>query len=461
MKFHKDLRDDEEIILPPTWNISSLKNMCIKKVFELVVESRGRTKLINVPGDINEAIMEKLMKEKFLTHETINSFTSSRMGQIIMDGYNLASNQLINQISKITSLVSLSLQKCTLISESGFGYLRELVNLKQLNVAECIFSDVSLLGIQRLTGLVSLSLANTKVTEAGIANILPNFKLLRFLDLSACNLSDTIFVAIVKLEELQALKLNQNRVQNVRFPKTNDLKFLDLSNTLVNNASMFYVSSLTKLTYLDLKGTLVENGGLIHMRKLTNLNSFFLPPRGKINQSGLVWLASLKNLNSLDLSSYQVENLDFLKDLNSLRELSLSGTQVGGSTLSNLQGKNLLTWLSLDNCKNIDDSSVVYLKDLLSIEDLGLSNCPLSNKCLGTLCDLVNLKKLNLQRTEIDNNGPPLLTSLKKLKLLDLRWTKVDNDGISSLTSLNINVRVTVVKPPPLENNDNNNDDNN
>ena len=68
-----------------------------------------------MPGEINERIIEKLMEEKKLTIETINSFTSSKMAHINLDGYNLVSNQLLNQICKINTLVSVSLQKCTLI----------------------------------------------------------------------------------------------------------------------------------------------------------------------------------------------------------------------------------------------------------------------------------------------------------------------------------------------------------
>ena len=35
-KFHKDDPFDQEIVLPPTWNIPSLKEMCIKKIFQMV-----------------------------------------------------------------------------------------------------------------------------------------------------------------------------------------------------------------------------------------------------------------------------------------------------------------------------------------------------------------------------------------------------------------------------------------
>ena len=111
--------------------------------------------------------------------------------------------------------------------------------------------------------------------------------------------------------------------------------------------------------------------------------------------------------------------------------------------------------IKIDNCKNLDDTALVKIKSLLSLEDLGLSNCPITNNGLKTICELVNLKKLNLQRTNIDNNGISVLNSLKKLILVDLRWTKVDQDGVSSLQPLNFNLRYTPNLPPQQEQNQN------
>lgn len=458
-KKHKVNRETEEFVLPPTWNLRSLKELCTRKIYELLANSKGRKMfLYAVPADVSERIFEMLMKEGKLTSETIRSFLSSRMQQMSFDEYKLMSTEILREVSKM-ELVSLSLKNCKLISQSGFSYLANMPRLRQLNLAECNFSDVSVQALSLLTNLMSLSLADTKISDEGIISVLPSLGQLRFLDLSRCHISDKITPLINTMTNLQALEVTGTMIEKPNFSKCVQMQFLDVSFTKLNNSAMFYISYLSKLSYLDLKGTNVDSAAFMHLRKLTNLTQLSLPPRNKVTQEAVNWLKHLPNLTTLDLSSYPINDLHFLQGMNNLRELSLSGTQVNSDALAYLKEKPLLHWLSLDNCKHLSDDSILHLKSLHSIEDLGLSNTPLTDEAVKSISELVNLKKLNLQRTQITNDCLTFLSKLKKLTLVDMRWTKVDEEGIKKNLSTSIlQVRITAPPPPVQQNQE---DDNN
>ena len=104
-------------------------------------------------------------------------------------------------------------------------------------------------------------------------------------------------------------------------------------------------------------------------------------------------------------SSVTDEDLEFLANIEGLRELSLGGvsaeniTDKGLSYLSQLK----LTSFHLNHNKNITDTGIGSLAEIHSLQELSFWYCKnLTNQCIPDLEKLPNLKRINIGGTQID-----------------------------------------------------------
>jgi hypothetical protein len=151
------------------------------------------------------------------------------------------------------------------------------------------------------------------------------------------------------------------------------------------------------------------------------------------NNSDLIILERIKNLQRLDLKETQVSDLTPLKGLTSLRELNLGRTQV--SDITSLSGLTSLQVLNLRRTQ-ISDDSLAHLKELTGLQRLGLERTQISSAGLEHICGLVKLQFLNLRGTNIRGSGLKHLAKMADLEDVDLSRTSISVDALEHLKGL-------------------------
>jgi len=105
-----------------------------------------------------------------------------------------------------------------------------------------------------------------------------------------------------------------------------------------------------------------------------------------------------------------ISNVEFLRSLKRLRDLSLTETIVNGKPFMALREHDQLTEVSFEGCSLFDSN-------------------------LETLEKMQNLIKLSLYKNPITDASIPILSKLKSLKKLNLRATFITDEGIKKLHS--------------------------
>ena len=183
--------------------------------------------------------------------------------------------------------------------------------------------------------------------------------------------------------------------------------------------------------------------------------------RTPLTNSGLPALASLADLEQIDIGYTQADGLGFrlFPPDAPLRIVGLSRTVVGGSTtidfnrcpiqdqipqsevswgrtadLGGLARLQCLEVLDLSGIE-VDPQQLSFMVSAKHLRWLALSNTTFDDSCCPTLAQVVGLEELGLADTEVTDNGlAVLLTGLKQLRCLDLRGTKVSMRGLNMIS---------------------------
>ena len=255
-------------------------------------------------------------------------------------------NQLsgLAHLTGLTSLRSIELINCTLVTDAGLAHLKSLTSLHRLELGGCKL--VTAPGLAHLTGLTSLqelALNWTAVMDAGLVH-LKGLTSLRRLLLEGCErVTDAGLAHLKGLTSLQGLSLG---------------------GTEVTDAGLAHLTGLTSLHRLELIScTLVADAGLAHLKGLTSLQGLSLGGTA-VTDAGLVHLKGLTSLQQLDLGITAVTDagLAHLKGLISLQELYLWSTAVTGSGLAHLKGLTSLERLFLGPMTAVTDAGVARLR---------------------------------------------------------------------------------------------------
>ncbi|KAA3452154.1 leucine-rich repeat receptor-like protein CLAVATA2 isoform X3 [Gossypium australe] len=234
-------------------------------------------------------------------------------------------------------------------------------------------------------------------------------------------------------EELKSLYLSDNAIagciENEDFGKLSstlsNLEILDLSYNYLNDSILLSLSELSSLRYLDLSFNRFERSS--HPR-------------------GFQWLSRLTKLETLNARGNSLKNsiLLHMRNLSSLKTLSLSGNQLGGKLL-HIQELNHLTNLKyldlsdneIESISNKDGSQLRLTK----LEELDLSFNLFRNNTISFLQGLSSLKSLTLLfnhlQGSLDIEGLSNLTNLKKL---DLSANQIESFQSFKGSSLNTSI---------------------
>lgn len=113
-------------------------------------------------------------------------------------------------------------------------------------------------------------------------------------------------------------------------------------------------------------------------------------------------------------------------------ELELPSS-ITDASLASLRGLSKLQKLSLHGCRRVTDQGLIHLRQLVQLQQLDLSDTPVSDAGLEHLAGLSQLRVLNLARTQVSDAGLTALAELPALKSVDLTKTRVTALGLANL----------------------------
>lgn len=115
-----------------------------------------------------------------------------------------------------------------------------------------------------------------------------------------------------------------------------------------------------------------------------------------------------------------------------LSQLYLSGNSLSGGGLPQSTRKDLAR-LYLNQCNEVSDASIRFVRQCTSLERLDLSKTEITDVALEDLSSLESLEWLNLDDTSVSDRGIMALRRLPRLKHLLVNNTRVTDDGLLAL----------------------------
>ena len=202
----------------------------------------------------------------------------------------------------------------------------------------------------------------------------------------------------------------------------NGLQSLKLGGSGITDAGLKYIDGLSKLERLWLYDTKVTDLGFEHLRDLTAIRTLYVgfgggadegrivqqPPRTRVTGSGLVYITSLKSLQTLEFVQTDLTGagLQYLKGLTQLRTLNLTFNEVTDAGLENIKGLTQLETLCLQETR-VSDSGLRNLRGLAQLRSLRLAYTQLTDAGLENIKNLRELRTLDLRSTKISDAGLP------------------------------------------------------
>ena len=256
------------------------------------------------------------------------------------------------------------------------------LNLSKLEKLSCYLTvdmtDVDLRSLSVFTTLTSLSLWNCRlITDEGVLSSLSNFSALTTLGFNDCrSITDLGMQFLSSLTNLTSLDLSKCGATQTQM--SNFIHFIGDPNTTITDHGVQFLSGLTKLEHLDLSmcGRITDRG-MQFLPNLANLKRLDMRSCTSITNLGAVEtlssLTSLTHLNVRECTSLSDLGVQSLSSLTTLTSLDLgectSITDLGVRSLSTLTALKLL---NLGSCRLITDVGVHALSSLTSLTYLNL-----------------------------------------------------------------------------------------
>lgn len=215
------------------------------------------------------------------------------------------------------------------------------------------------------------------------------------------------------------------------------LKMLEISmcNDITDDG-VRHLASLTNLEDLDLFASAVGNRGQSHLSNLTNLRRLQLSGLG--TEEGLRHLTKLTRLESLTIGygiGYPVTaaGLGHLQNMKNLSRLRMDGCEVSDEGLAIIGGFTKLESLMLER-GTMTDAGMAHLSDLAQLRWLNLRDCvKIGDTGIAHLRPLVRMTYLKLDGTRITDRGIAHLAPLARLSHLGLSNTAITDAGVEAL----------------------------
>jgi hypothetical protein len=170
-------------------------------------------------------------------------------------------------------------------------------------------------------------------------------------------------------------------------------------------------------------------------------------------------LALLPNLGRIqmfrvDRASVGNEGLKFLEKCSSVKHILLEHTQVDGRGLETVARVPHLERLTIRGLATLDRQGIEKICEIITLHNLTLDGCRLTDEMLPSLANLKNLSNLDLSRTRISDKQIAVLAKLPKLTTLNLTGAVIHGDGIAGLAKApaldTLNLRASKLDPKAL-----------
>ncbi|KAL4598226.1 hypothetical protein ACB092_11G045600 [Castanea dentata] len=393
---------------------------------------------------------------------------------------------LPNLISNLKSLKELYLGGCNFIG-SYPTFLPNLTQITSLDLSYNNFGGQFPWSLLNFEGLIELDLSgnnfigqlpdlSTNQTQVSSSNSSSKSRLvsqipsnLVYLSLSHNLLNGTIPSWLYDIPSLQYLLLDNNQLTGqIDEFQHNSLNYLDLSNNNLHGHLPVSIAKLVSLSYLNISFNNIS-GPLesVMFSKLKTLQTVDLSHNPLLSFSTYSIVEyTLPKLRDLHLSSCNISDFpDFIKSMESLRELDLSNNHIKGNIPIWLleMGKDSLSSLnlsynSLTSIRHLPwrnlyilDLSYNFLQGPLpippwSIDFFSVSRNNFSGNIPSLICNITFPNVLDLSHNHLSNTVPSCLGNFSySLTVLDLRSNKLNGTIPATfakgnyLRSLNLN----------------------
>ncbi len=204
------------------------------------------------------------------------------------------------------------------------------VTVLNINLSQCGGATDD--GTDRLKGLKSLKGLDIGYTSIKRLDFLEGMENLEYLVLSQTAINDASLAHVKGLKKLQLLYLHTYWGEGE-----------------VSDAGIENLKALTELRRVEIFGTRTTDAGLKHLSGLTNLEYLAIGSvenKSAITDEGLAHLAGLSKLNNLKIITSQVTDagLEHIKKLSNLQSLELVKTRITEAGIASLKE-------ALPNCK--------------------------------------------------------------------------------------------------------------
>lgn len=412
-----------------------------------------------------------------------------RFGVVFLDlhGMGSLSDSDWKTLTKVQSLQDLICKQRTIPA----GAFNRLSALRTLHLGNCEMSRESLSGISQLTDLHALVLYSNPAVTDETCDEIGGLEELRELNLNNTSVTGRGLKTLAKLPSLHTLSisvfdsiaaedlaslqscesLRSLAIQRKESGSGNELvrqlgdlsqlRLIDLGNFASNDVDVFRLQEQlpncaiihpdlpTRDAERDVAQWIVDHGGgLIPHGSSSESTAMPLEPFSlkaitifetegvSPELSGLAKLRALEGLHWYKMASADTKLVTVGK-LPTLRNLTLSYSDVTSIGIEHLRGLDQLEVLTLKQCAGLTDGSLRHLANLDHLRSLNLMLTAVSNGGLIHVAKVVGLRILTLDSCpNVTSDGLASLAELPWLRDLNLDGTSVSDSGVSHLAKM-------------------------
>jgi hypothetical protein len=401
--------------------LSNLKSLELLVLSSVRMTDEGLKVLSNLPV-LNHLILDgHFSNDVILYLKDVNSLRTLTVGiggmsridyrPILMHSFN---DRGMKNVSSLVQLENLGIHWVDGITDRGIAYLKNMSNLKSIDVGHAKLTDKAMLDLKQIHTLEYLHL--------------PHF-----------GFTDECFKHIIELQSLRYLwggsgsELTNESLRYVGQIK--NLEVLCIGSAGFSDEGLKHIAKLTNLKRLSLfKADMLTNQGIAKLGALKSLTNFDLGRRTKVSMSGLKSLNNFKKLNRLSL--YNIRQDSFVMDISGLTELkdliiTLHNERKGRLKVSNsFKNEDWACLANLTKLKRlqitgvgIDNEDLKHLSSLTNLEYLNII-CPgeskISDQALKYLRNMHKLNRLRIKDGHFTDKALDYLVDLPSLSWLEL-----------------------------------------
>ncbi|MCE5228965.1 hypothetical protein LLG95_05135, partial [bacterium] len=300
--------------------------------------------------------------------------------------------------------------------------------------------------IKHLTGLKALYLNAITIDTAGIRG-LANFPSLRFfqrtsMDAHPKTLSDSDLALFRKLKSLEILYVSSERITDAGLAYLGEIKSLrelTINATNIKGPGFAELARLPALEYLSPSGFGFDDSRLTYLKPLTNIKRLGLGnPHNKITDAGLATIATMRNIEEIDLhwnEKITDAGVAHLASMPALKSIDIHNARLLTAKGAVILGK--ITTLEELDLPFLNDASVAELRNLHHLKSLKSGSSAVTDAGMKHLENLSNLEELWIGGAQVGDAGMNSLAKLTRLKKLFISSAlNLTDKGLAPLSTL-------------------------